>query len=63
MAADSTLNHEYLPVAGLPSLRDAAVKLVLGADSPALVEGRAFGVQVESEWVIDEWTVSGWVIA
>lgn len=45
MAADSTLNHEYLPVAGLPSLRDAAVKLVLGADSPALVEGRAFGVQ------------------
>ena len=46
MAADSTLNHEYLPVAGLPSLRDAAVELALGKESPAIAEGRAFGIQV-----------------
>jgi len=48
MAADGTSNHEYLPVLGLPSLRDAAVKLALGAESPALSEGRAFGIQALS---------------
>jgi len=48
MAADSTLNHEYLPVAGLPSLRDAAVELALGKESPAIAEGRAFGIQALS---------------
>ena len=46
MAADTSSNHEYLPVLGLPGLQDAAVKLVLGADSPAISEGRAFGIQV-----------------
>lgn len=48
MAADTSLNHEYLPVAGLPSLRDAAVQLALGKDSPAILEGRAFGIQALS---------------
>ena len=46
MAADTSLNHEYLPISGLPSLRDAAVQLALGKDSPAIAEGRAFGIQV-----------------
>lgn len=48
MAGDASLNHEYLPVAGLPSLRDAAVQLVLGKDSLAIAEGRAFGIQALS---------------
>jgi aspartate aminotransferase len=40
MATDSTLNHEYLMVAGMPDFRNAALKLLLGEDSPALVENR-----------------------
>lgn len=48
MAHDKTLDHEYLPIAGLPSLRDESVKLVLGESSPALVDNRAFGVQALS---------------
>ncbi|CAD5229583.1 unnamed protein product [Bursaphelenchus okinawaensis] len=45
LALDEKLNHEYLPVLGLPEFTDAAVKLVLGDDSPAVKDGRAFGVQ------------------
>ncbi|XP_045188537.1 aspartate aminotransferase, cytoplasmic-like [Mercenaria mercenaria] len=30
MATDTTLNHEYLPVAGLPDFRNAACHLILG---------------------------------
>ncbi|XP_067657903.1 aspartate aminotransferase, cytoplasmic-like [Haliotis asinina] len=44
MASDSQ-NHEYLPVAGLPAFRDAAKKLILGEDSPALVENRTESIQ------------------
>lgn len=40
MAADHSLNHEYLPIAGLPEFTSAATKLVLGDDSPALLENR-----------------------
>ena len=40
LAADQSLNHEYLPVAGLPEFRTAAARLLLGADSPAITEGR-----------------------
>ncbi len=40
MAADQTLNHEYLPVPGLPDYRTAAAKLLLGADSPAIAQNR-----------------------
>ncbi|XP_060565996.1 aspartate aminotransferase, cytoplasmic-like [Ruditapes philippinarum] len=32
MASDQTLNHEYLPVAGLPSFREAACRLILGSE-------------------------------
>lgn len=45
MANDESLNHEYLPVLGLPEFTDASMKLVLGENSSAVKEGRAFGVQ------------------
>ena len=40
LAADPTLDHEYLPVAGLEKFREAAVKLLLGEDSEAILERR-----------------------
>lgn len=45
MAADTTLNKEYLPVLGLPAFTQAATKMLLGAESKALLEGRAVGIQ------------------
>ena len=41
MAGDETLNHEYLPVAGLEDFRNSAIKLLLG-DSQALNQNRVF---------------------
>lgn len=43
IANDQTLNHEYLPVAGMPDLRENSLKLLFGADSPIL--SRAVGFQ------------------
>lgn len=37
---DPDLNHEYLPIAGLADFTSAAQKLILGADSAAIKEGR-----------------------
>jgi hypothetical protein len=37
---DPTLDHEYLPITGLPEFTGSAAKLILGADSPALKEGK-----------------------
>ncbi|KAI9204690.1 pyridoxal phosphate-dependent transferase [Polychytrium aggregatum] len=37
---DSSLDHEYLPIAGLKSFTDASVKLILGDSSPAILEKR-----------------------
>ena len=37
---DPNLNHEYLPIAGLADFTNAAQKLMLGADSPAIKEKR-----------------------
>ncbi|XP_046667734.1 aspartate aminotransferase, cytoplasmic [Homalodisca vitripennis] len=48
LAADDTLNKEYLPVLGLEAAATAATTMLLGADSKPLVEGRAFGVQTLS---------------
>jgi len=45
MANDASLNHEYLPIAGLPDFCSAAAKLALGDDSQALKDGRAGGIQ------------------
>jgi len=42
---EESINHEYLPVLGLDSFSRAATSMLLGEDSPALAEGRAFGVQ------------------
>jgi len=48
MAADQTLNHEYLPILGLETFSTAATKMVLGADHPTIAEGRATGIQTLS---------------
>lgn len=48
LAADETLLHEYLPVLGLDQFSKASVSMLLGEDSPAIAEGRAFGVQTLS---------------
>jgi len=39
------INHEYLPVLGLESFASAATRMLLGEQSPAVKEDRAFGVQ------------------
>ena len=43
---EEKINHEYLPVLGLDGFTKAATKMLLGEDSPALAENRAFGIQV-----------------
>uniref|UniRef100_A0A2P2HWP0 Aspartate aminotransferase n=1 Tax=Hirondellea gigas TaxID=1518452 RepID=A0A2P2HWP0_9CRUS len=48
MAADTTLNHEYLPILGLESFSTAAMKMVLGEDSAAIKDGRATAIQTLS---------------
>lgn len=45
LAADETLNKEYLPVLGYEPLASAATRMLLGSDSVALKEGRATGIQ------------------
>ena len=40
MAADETLDKEYLLQDGMAALREAAVRLVLGSGSRALVQNR-----------------------
>jgi len=42
---EEKINHEYLPVLGLDGFTKAATRMLLGEDSPALVENRAFGIQ------------------
>ncbi|KAJ8404922.1 hypothetical protein AAFF_G00333090 [Aldrovandia affinis] len=42
---DQGLNHEYLPILGLPEFRSSASKIALGEDSPAIQENRVGGVQ------------------
>lgn len=37
---NAELDHEYLPIAGLPEFTGPAAKLLLGAESKALAEGR-----------------------
>ncbi|XGW06277.1 hypothetical protein V3C99_016521 [Haemonchus contortus] len=45
IAADESLNHEYLPVLGMEAFTEAACHLVLGDNSPAIKSGRYFGTQ------------------
>ncbi|XP_069545575.1 aspartate aminotransferase, cytoplasmic-like [Brachyistius frenatus] len=42
---DNSLNHEYLPILGLPEFRSAASKVALGDDSAAISENKVGGVQ------------------
>lgn len=37
---DGSLNHEYLPILGLPEFRSASSKVALGDDSAAIAENR-----------------------
>lgn len=47
--AQSPFNsHEYLPILGHEGFRQVATELVLGKDSPAILAGRAFGIQTLS---------------
>ncbi|KAJ8951861.1 hypothetical protein NQ318_019837 [Aromia moschata] len=45
VAEDENLDNEYLPVLGLEEFTTAATRWLLGSDSIAVVEKRAFGVQ------------------
>jgi aspartate aminotransferase len=40
MASDPNLNHEYLWFLGLDKFNEVALRLILGEQSPALLEGR-----------------------
>ncbi|KAK1886137.1 Aspartate aminotransferase cytoplasmic [Dissostichus eleginoides] len=42
---DSSLNHEYLPILGLPEFRSASSKVALGDDCAAIKDNRVGGVQ------------------
>lgn len=48
LLSDPTLNHEYLPITGLPEYVSAAARLILGNDSPALADDRVVSVQTIS---------------
>jgi len=48
IAADTSLDHEYLPITGLPEFTSAAAKLVFGSDSKAITQGRVSSVQTIS---------------
>ncbi|MED6245833.1 Golgi Transport [Ataeniobius toweri] len=45
LVEDDSLNHEYLPILGLPEFRSAGSKVALGDDNPAINENRVGGVQ------------------
>ncbi|RKP07582.1 aspartate aminotransferase [Thamnocephalis sphaerospora] len=48
LLSDPNLDHEYQPIAGIPTLLAGAAKLILGADSVALQENRVTGAQTIS---------------
>ncbi|KAL6305398.1 aspartate aminotransferase [Sparassis latifolia] len=45
---DPALDHEYLPITGLPEFTDSAARLILGPDSPVLAQKRVTSVQTIS---------------
>ncbi|KAF1813245.1 aspartate aminotransferase [Eremomyces bilateralis CBS 781.70] len=45
---DPNLNHEYLPIAGLPEFTSASQKLIFGSDSQAIKDGRVASIQAIS---------------
>jgi len=48
LRSDPELNHEYLPIAGLPAFTAASQKLILGSNSPAIAEKRITSMQTIS---------------
>ncbi|GAA6000197.1 hypothetical protein JCM10207_007900 [Rhodosporidiobolus poonsookiae] len=48
LANDDSLDHEYLPIAGLPTFVKATGKLIFGEDSAALREDRVVSIQTIS---------------
>ncbi|BGP01245.1 Aspartate aminotransferase, cytoplasmic [Rhodotorula toruloides] len=48
LASDDSIDHEYLPIAGLPSFVSATSKLIFGADSRAIKEDRVVTIQTIS---------------
>ncbi|KAK7208321.1 pyridoxal phosphate-dependent transferase [Myxozyma melibiosi] len=48
ISADPSVDHEYLPITGLPDFTAAAGKLVLGSDAAAISEDRVSSVQTIS---------------
>lgn len=48
LLANEDIDHEYLGITGLPEFTASAAKLILGASSPALAEGRVSSVQTIS---------------
>ena len=48
LLASPSLNHEYLPIAGLPEFYQAAAQLAYGKNSAALAEGRVAVLQALS---------------
>ncbi|KAK4628969.1 Aspartate aminotransferase, cytoplasmic [Fulvia fulva] len=48
LRSDPDLNHEYLPIAGLPDFTSASQKLILGKKSPAIQDKRAVSLQTIS---------------
>ena len=48
MVDDENLDHEYLPILGLELFRQASSKLILGANSKAIAEGRVGAAQTIS---------------
>ena len=45
---DPAVDHEYLPITGLPEFTSAAARLIFGSDSPVITEGRVTSVQTIS---------------
>ena len=45
MLNDDSVDHEYLPITGLPEFCDLSGKLLFGADSPVVKEKRLSTVQ------------------
>lgn len=48
LIASPQSNHEYILTCGEPSFTKASVEFLLGNDSPAILEGRAHGIQTIS---------------
>lgn len=48
ISSDPTLNHEYLPIAGLADFCQAAAVLIFGADSPAIAQKTIASIQTIS---------------